>query len=226
MPDTGIIRSHKQASPLSRRTSTSKRCDLPNRDRPLAMAPTNRGIRRQANCRRTLQKRHHPLPEKIRCTRNLSSAHARPPNTQPGLRHLKSASLTYRNSTQMLICEHTKKILLTYRGVNAGAESFFATLKRELIYRYQWNDPKILHQDLYWWIEAWYNNQRTHTTLGATHPKPSTPRPLPAPRRVTNQPDSKIRGVHHSFVTNIESLFGANRRHLLGHGRPSNYLGR
>jgi transposase InsO family protein len=53
---------------------------------------------------------------------------------------------------------------------NAAAESFFATLKRELIYRYRWNDPKVLHRDLYWWIEAWYNNQRTHTSLGLRTP--------------------------------------------------------
>ena len=53
---------------------------------------------------------------------------------------------------------------------NAAAESFFATLKRELIYRYHWNDAKVLHQDLYWWIEAWYNNRRTHLTLGLRTP--------------------------------------------------------
>jgi transposase InsO family protein len=53
---------------------------------------------------------------------------------------------------------------------NAAAESFFATLKRELIYRYHWTDPKVLHRDLYWWIESWYNNLRTHTTLGLRTP--------------------------------------------------------
>ena len=53
---------------------------------------------------------------------------------------------------------------------NAGAESFFATLKRELIYRYHWNDPKILEKDLFRWIEVWYNNQRTHTSLGLRTP--------------------------------------------------------
>jgi transposase InsO family protein len=53
---------------------------------------------------------------------------------------------------------------------NAAAESFFATLKRELIYRYHWNDPKALHNDLFQWIEAWYNNQRTHTSLGLRTP--------------------------------------------------------
>ena len=53
---------------------------------------------------------------------------------------------------------------------NAGAESFFATLKRELIYRYRWDNATELHQDLYWWIEAWYNNRRTHLTLGLRTP--------------------------------------------------------
>lgn len=53
---------------------------------------------------------------------------------------------------------------------NAGAESFFATLKRELIYRYRWDNAAALHRDLYWWIEAWYNNRRTHLTLGLRTP--------------------------------------------------------
>ena len=53
---------------------------------------------------------------------------------------------------------------------NAGAESFFATLKRELIYRYRWDNATALHRDLYWWIESWYNNRRTHLTLGLRTP--------------------------------------------------------
>ncbi len=53
---------------------------------------------------------------------------------------------------------------------NAAAESFFATLKRELIYRYHWNTATALHRDLFWWIETWYNNQRTHMTLGLRTP--------------------------------------------------------
>ena len=53
---------------------------------------------------------------------------------------------------------------------NAAAESFFATLKRELIYRFHWNDPKVLEQDLYYWIEAWYNNSRAHMSLGLKTP--------------------------------------------------------
>ncbi len=53
---------------------------------------------------------------------------------------------------------------------NAAAEAFFATLKRELIYRYHWNNPKILERDLYYWIEGWYNNRRAHMSLGLRTP--------------------------------------------------------
>jgi putative transposase len=53
---------------------------------------------------------------------------------------------------------------------NAAAESFFATLKRELFYRYFWDDPKQLELDLYYWIEGWYNNLRAHTSLGLLTP--------------------------------------------------------
>jgi putative transposase len=53
---------------------------------------------------------------------------------------------------------------------NAAAEAFFATLKRELIYRYHWNDPKVLERDLYYWIEGWYNNRRAHMSLGLRTP--------------------------------------------------------
>jgi len=48
---------------------------------------------------------------------------------------------------------------------NAGAESFFATIKRELIDRYYWDDPKVLHTEIFGWIETWYNRKRKHTSV-------------------------------------------------------------
>ena len=59
------------------------------------------------------------------------------------------------------------------RGVcydNAGAESFFATLKRELVRRYSWPDAKTLRFHLYRWIETWYNRRRLHTSIGMRTP--------------------------------------------------------
>ena len=59
------------------------------------------------------------------------------------------------------------------RGVcydNAAAESFFSTIKRELVDRYYWDDPKVLRLHLFNWIETWYNRRRTHTSIGMRTP--------------------------------------------------------
>lgn len=60
------------------------------------------------------------------------------------------------------------------RGVcfdNAGAESFFATIKRELIDRYSWKSVKQLEIGVFAWIEVWYNRRRRHSTLGYRTPE-------------------------------------------------------
>jgi putative transposase len=60
------------------------------------------------------------------------------------------------------------------RGVcfdNAGAESFFATIKRELIDRYSWKSVDQLELGVFAWIEAWYNRRRRHSTLGNRTPE-------------------------------------------------------
>jgi putative transposase len=59
------------------------------------------------------------------------------------------------------------------RGVcydNAGAESFFATIKRELIDRYYWDNPAVLRVHLFNWIETWYNQKRKHTSISMRSP--------------------------------------------------------
>lgn len=60
------------------------------------------------------------------------------------------------------------------RGVcfdNAGAESFFATIKRELIDRYSWKSVKQMEIGVFTWIETWYNKKRRHSTLGYRTPE-------------------------------------------------------
>ncbi len=60
------------------------------------------------------------------------------------------------------------------RGVcydNAGAESFFATIKRELIDRYYWDSAEHLATHLFNWVETWYNRQRLHTSIGMKSPR-------------------------------------------------------
>ena len=45
------------------------------------------------------------------------------------------------------------------------AESFFATIKRELIDRRPWPTIAGLHRATFDWIEGWYNLRRRHSSL-------------------------------------------------------------
>ena len=49
---------------------------------------------------------------------------------------------------------------------NAAAESWFATLKRELVSRRSWDDILVLRFAVFEWVEGWYNERRIHTSVG------------------------------------------------------------
>jgi transposase InsO family protein len=53
---------------------------------------------------------------------------------------------------------------------NAVAESFFATLKTELIHRRPWPTHKGATSAIFDYIEGWYNTRRRHSTLGYLSP--------------------------------------------------------
>jgi len=53
---------------------------------------------------------------------------------------------------------------------NGVAESFFATLKRELVDRRSWPEKAELRSEIFDYIEAFYNRQRRHSTLGMLSP--------------------------------------------------------
>jgi transposase InsO family protein len=53
---------------------------------------------------------------------------------------------------------------------NAVAESFFATIKRELIDTRPWPTRAGLHRAVFDWIEGWYNTRRLHSSLGYRTP--------------------------------------------------------
>jgi hypothetical protein len=56
---------------------------------------------------------------------------------------------------------------------NAVAESFFATLKKELIHRASWPTRRELSSAVFEYIEAFYNRDRDTPRSGCTH-LPST----------------------------------------------------
>jgi putative transposase len=53
---------------------------------------------------------------------------------------------------------------------NAVAESFFATLKKELVHRRSWPSRRELTSEVFEYIEAFYNRTRRHSTLGYLSP--------------------------------------------------------
>jgi transposase InsO family protein len=53
---------------------------------------------------------------------------------------------------------------------NAVAESFFATVKTELIHRRAWPTRKAATSAIFDFIEGWYNTRRRHSTLGYLSP--------------------------------------------------------
>jgi putative transposase len=53
---------------------------------------------------------------------------------------------------------------------NAPVESFFSTLKRELVYRQSYKTREEAKQSLFEYIEVFYNRQRRHSSLGYLSP--------------------------------------------------------
>lgn len=53
---------------------------------------------------------------------------------------------------------------------NAVAESFFATIKRELVETRAWPTRAELHAAVFEYIEGWFNTRRLHSSLGYLSP--------------------------------------------------------
>lgn len=53
---------------------------------------------------------------------------------------------------------------------NAAAESFFSTLKRELVNRRRFATRTEAKTAIFEWIEVFYNRRRRHSTIGNVSP--------------------------------------------------------
>ena len=54
---------------------------------------------------------------------------------------------------------------------NAPVESFFASLKRELVHRTPFATREEARAAVFEWIAVWYNRQRRHSSLGYISPE-------------------------------------------------------
>jgi transposase InsO family protein len=93
-----------------------------------------------------------------------------------GLIHHSDRGSQYASEDyQNLLKKHGMLVSMSRRGNcwdNAPAESFFATLKKELIHQRQHAYKTRLEasRDISQYIETWYNRQRLHSSLGYMSP--------------------------------------------------------
>ncbi len=54
---------------------------------------------------------------------------------------------------------------------NVMIESFWGTIKTELLYRHVWPTRHAAEMAIFEWIEGWYNRERLHSSLGYLSPQ-------------------------------------------------------
>ena len=95
---------------------------------------------------------------------------------RPGARlvhHSDRGSQYASHAYQQALTEHEMLCSMSRKGDcwdNAVAESFFATLKRELIYRQSWPTKARAKAAIEEYITGFYNSWRRHTALGGLSP--------------------------------------------------------
>ncbi|MDQ3949851.1 MAG: IS3 family transposase, partial [Gemmatimonadota bacterium] len=91
-----------------------------------------------------------------------------------GLLHHSDRGVQYASADyQALLTAHGLACSMSRAGDcwdNAVVESFFATLKTELVAGARWPTREAAHRDLAEYLDVWYNHQRRHATLGYRTP--------------------------------------------------------
>jgi transposase InsO family protein len=92
-----------------------------------------------------------------------------------GLIHHSDRGSQYTGSAyQKLLKDNHCRVSMSGTGNcydNAPAESFFGSLKMELVHHTIYNTRDQARTDIFFYIEAFYNRQRRHSTLGYVSPE-------------------------------------------------------
>jgi putative transposase len=93
---------------------------------------------------------------------------------EAGLLHHSDRGSQYASGEfQAMLCRQGIACSMSRKGDcwdNAAVESFFGTLKQELVNRCQFATREIARKEVFEYIEVWYNRQRRHSTLGYMSP--------------------------------------------------------
>lgn len=90
------------------------------------------------------------------------------------LHHSDRGSQYASNDYQKLLRDNRIDCSMSRKGncyANACMESFFATLKQELVYHRQYQTRKEAKQDIFEYIHVWYNRKRRHSAPGYQSPE-------------------------------------------------------
>jgi putative transposase len=86
------------------------------------------------------------------------------------LLHSDRGSQYCRAAFQAALARHEIRCSMSRKGNcwdNAVSESFFASLKKELVYQHKYASREEARQSIVRWIETFYNRTRLHSTLGS-----------------------------------------------------------
>jgi putative transposase len=90
------------------------------------------------------------------------------------LHHSDRGSQYASNDYQKVLTDHGISCSMSRKGNcydNAVMESFFATLKQELVYRRQYQSRRQAKQNIFEYIQVWYNRKRMHSSLQYLSPE-------------------------------------------------------
>lgn len=94
---------------------------------------------------------------------------------EKGLLHHSDRGSQYASSDyQKLLMDQQITCSMSRKGNcydNAVVESFFSTLKQELVFHQQYQSRQHAKQDIFEYIEVWYNRRRRHSSLGYVSPE-------------------------------------------------------
>jgi transposase InsO family protein len=107
-------------------------------------------------------------------TRTALEAAIRKRRPDAGLLHHSDRGCQYTSDEyRAALCALDVSVSMSRKGNcwdNAVAESFFSTLKLELIHRRTWRDVHDVRQAVFEYIEVFYNRRRLHSSLGYKPP--------------------------------------------------------
>jgi putative transposase len=102
---------------------------------------------------------------------NMAIAIRRPP--QGCIHHTDRGSQYCAHDYQKLLRKHGFKVSMSGKGNcndNSADESFFKSLKAELVWRRNWQTRRVVEVALFEYINGFYNPRRKHSALGWKSP--------------------------------------------------------